>query len=143
MAAGTHGSLYFRRANRSGLLDDRAATLSRWILEDRKTEKLAERIENFELSADGEKMLLAVSNRKPDAPPDAGGDDARPTWVIAPANVPLKAGEGALSLAALQVRVEPAAEWMQMYHEVWRIERSYFYDPKFHGAPTAADERQF
>jgi tricorn protease len=143
LAAGTHGSLYFLVRTDLGRFDDRAATLSRWILEDRKTEKLAERIEHFELSADGEKMLLAVSNRKPDAPPDAGGDEARPTWVIAPANVPLKAGEGALSLAALQVRVDPAAEWMQMYHEVWRIERSYFYDPKFHGAPTAADERRY
>ena len=142
LAAGTHGSLYFLVRTDLGRFDDRAATLSRWTLEDRKTEKLAERIENFELSADGEKMLLAVSTRKPDAPPDAG-EDPRPTWTIAPANVPLKAGEGALSLAALQVRVDPAAEWMQMYHEVWRIERSYFYDPKFHGAPTVADERRY
>ena len=76
-------------------------------------------------------------------PADPGGEDAHPTWVIAPANVPLKPGEGALSLAALQVRVDPAAEWMQMYHEVWRIERSYFYDPKFHGASTVADERRY
>ncbi len=143
LAAGTHGSLYFLVRSDLGRYDDRAATLSRWIQEDRKTEKLAERIENFELSADGEKMLLAVSNRKPDAPPDPGGEEAHPTWVIVPANVPLKPGEGALSLAAMQVRVDPAAEWMQMYHEVWRIERSYFYDPKFHGAPTVADERRY
>jgi tricorn protease len=143
LTAGTHGSLYFLVRSELGRFDDRAATLSRWTLEDRKTEKLAERIENFELSADGDKMLLAVSNRKPDAPPDAGGDEARPTWVIVPANVPLKSGDGTLSLAALQVRVDPAAEWTQMYHEVWRIERSYFYDPNFHGAPTVADERRY
>jgi tricorn protease len=143
LAAGTHGSLYFLVRTDPGRFDDRAATLSRWTLEDRKTEKLAERIENFELSADGEKMLLAVSNRKPDAPADAGGEDARPTLVIVPANVPLKAGEGTLSLAAVQVRVDPAAEWMQMYHEVWRIERSYFYDPKYHGAPTVEEERRY
>ena len=142
LAAGTHGSLYFLVRTDVGRFDDRAATLSRWTLDDRKTEKLAERIEHFELSADGEKMLLAVSTRKPDAPPDLA-DESRPTLTIAPANIPLKAGEGALSLAALQVRVDPAAEWMQMYHEVWRIERSYFYDPKFHGAPTVADERRY
>src|SRR6202040_2905540 len=134
LRAGTHGSLYFLVRSDLARYDDRTATLSRWTLEDRKTEKLAERIENFELSADGEKMLLAISNRKPDRPPDARGDDGRPTWVIAPANVPWKPGEGALSLTALQVRVDPAAEWSQMYHEVWRIERSYFYDPNFHGA---------
>jgi tricorn protease len=143
LAAGTHGSLYFLVRTEPGRYDDRAATLSRWTLEDRKTEKLAERIENFELSADGEKMLLAVSNRKPDVPPDPAAEEVRPTWVIAPANVPLKSGEGTLTLTALQVRVDPAAEWAQMYHEVWRIERSYFYDPNFHGAPTVADERRY
>jgi hypothetical protein len=38
-------------------------------LEDRKTEKLADGVVSFQLSADGQKMLLAVSSRKPDAPP--------------------------------------------------------------------------
>jgi tricorn protease len=57
--------------------------------------------------------------------------------------VPLKPGEGALSFADLQVRVDPAAEWNQMYHEVWRIERAYFYDPHFHGTDTDNDERRF
>jgi tricorn protease len=143
LAAGTHGSLYFLVRADLGRYDDRAATLNRWTLDDRKTERLAERIENFELSADGEKMLLAVSNHKPDAPPSPGGDEVHPTLVIAPANVPLKAGEGTLSLSALQVRVDPAAEWAQMYHEVWRIERAYFYDPGFHGAATLEDERRY
>jgi tricorn protease len=143
LAAGTHGSLYFLVRADTGRYDDRAATLSRWTLDDRKTEKLADRIENFELSADGEKMLLAISNRKPDAPPDPGGDDVRPTWVIVPSNAPLKSGDGTISLAELQVRVDPAAEWAQMYHEVWRIERAYFYDPKFHGASTIAEERRY
>jgi tricorn protease len=143
LAAGTHGSLYFLVRSEFGRPDDRTATLSRWTLEDRKTEKLAERIEHFELSADGEKMLLAVSNRKPDGPPDPAGEETKPTLVIVPANAPVKAGEGALVLTALQVRVDPAAEWKQMYHEVWRIERSYFYDPHFHGAATVADERRY
>ena len=75
--------------------------------------------------------------------PAAGGDDPRPSWVIAPANVPVKSGEGTLSLTALDVRVDPAAEWMQMYHEVWRSERAYFYDPNYHGAHTVADERRY
>jgi len=143
LAAGAHGSLYFSVRTDAARLDDRTATLSRWTLEDRRTEKLADRIENFELSADGEKMLLALSNRKPDAPPEAAGEEIRPTWIIVPANAPLKPGDGALPLSDLQVRVDPAAEWMQMYHEVWRIERAFFYDPHFHGAPTALDERRY
>jgi tricorn protease len=43
----------------------------------------------------------------------------------------------------MQVRVNPSAEWMQMYHEVWRVERAYFYDPHFHGVDTIADEKKF
>src|SRR6267154_5009192 len=143
LAAGAHGSLYFSVRTDAARFDDRTATLSRWTLDDKKTEKLADRIESFELSADSEKMLLALSNRKPDAPPEAGGEDVRPTWIIVPANAPLKPGDGSLPLSDLQVRVDPAAEWMQMYHEVWRIERAYFYDPNFHGAPTLADERRY
>ncbi len=38
-----------------------------------------------------------------------------------------------LKLADMEVRVDPRAEWKQMYHEVWRIERDFLYDPHFHG----------
>jgi tricorn protease len=31
------------------------------------------------------------------------------------------------------MRVDPRAEWEQSYRENWRIQREYFYDPKFHG----------
>ena len=29
--------------------------------------------------------------------------------------------------------MDPRAEWMQMYHAVWRIERDFFYDSNLHG----------
>lgn len=48
-----------------------------------------------------------------------------------------------LKIAGIQVRVDPKAEWKQMYREVWRIERSYFYDPHFHGVDTAAAEKEY
>jgi len=35
------------------------------------------------------------------------------------------------------------AEWKQMYHEVWRIERSYFYDPNLHGVNSADGEKEY
>ena len=70
LATGIRGSLYFLVRADSGRYDDRAATLSRWLIDDKKIEKLAERIDSVELSADGEKMLLAVSNRKTGRPRD-------------------------------------------------------------------------
>ncbi len=33
----------------------------------------------------------------------------------------------------MEVYEEPRAMWAQMYNEVWRIERDFFYDPHFHG----------
>ena len=33
----------------------------------------------------------------------------------------------------MEVYVDPRAEWNQMYHEVWRIERDFLYDPNHHG----------
>lgn len=144
ITAGLKGSLYFEEVPISGRFGDRGAMLSRWTLEERKTEKLAEHVESFELSANGEKMLLAIAAHHPengDAPP--AGNGGPPTWIIAPANAPIKPGEGTLLLADLKVRVNPAEEWAQMYHEVWRIERAYFYDPNFHGADTVADEHHF
>ena len=32
------------------------------------------------------------------------------------------------------------AEWKQMYREVWRIERDFFYDPHYHGLDLQAAE---
>jgi len=37
--------------------------------------------------------------------------------------------------------VDPRAEWRQIHHEVWRIERDFFYDPGYHGLDLAAAEK--
>ena len=142
LAAGLKGSIYFIETPESGRFGDHGATLSRWTLEDKKTEKLAEHVDSFELSANGEKMLLALGHGSDEGggSPAGGGP---PTWIIASASAPVKPGEGALNLGDVKVRVNPPEEWEQMYHEVWRIERAYFYDPNFHGTDTVADEHHF
>ena len=137
LKTGQKGSVYVLEQPQSGRFAGHGATLSRWTQEDRKTEKLAEHVMGFELSADGKKMLLSMGNGGDD---DGGGP---PSWVIVPADAPVKPGDGALSFGELKARVVPHAEWEQMYHEVWRIERAYFYDPHFHGADTVADEKRF
>ena len=60
LVAGKPGTLYFRQAAGGNRFAERAATLSRFVFDTRKTEKLAERVASFDLSADGEKMLLAL-----------------------------------------------------------------------------------
>ncbi len=142
VVAGKPGILYFREAGGGNRFADRTAVLSRFVFDTRKTEKLAERVASFELSADGEKMLLSLT-LEGTGERGAGGAGARPTYVIVPSNAPIKPGEGTVSLADLQVRIDPAAEWKQMYHEVWRVERAYFYDPNFHGVNTVEEEKRF
>jgi len=129
---GLKGSVYVMEMPQSGRFAGRGAMLSRWTEEERKTEKLSEGVQSFEISADGNKMLLGMA-----------GDGGSPHWVIVPADAPVKPGDGELNFSDLKVRVEPKAEWAQMYHEVWRIERAFFYDSHFHGTNTVADEKRF
>jgi tricorn protease len=63
--------------------------------------------------------------------------------LIAAADKDVKPDEGVLKMADLRVYVDPQAEWKQMYHETWRIQREFFYDPHFHGLDIAASEKKY
>ncbi len=79
------------------------------------------------LSATGEKILVsqgvAVDDRF-----DAG---------------PVEPGKGVLNTGDMEVHVEPLVEWRQMYHEVWRLERDFFYDAGHHGLDLEAAEKKY
>jgi tricorn protease len=115
--------------------------LSKFDLKTRKVEKLAEGVDDFDVSSNGEKMLLSLVHPSEGAAADNPAQARQ--WVIASATAPLKPGEGVLKLAGMEVKVDPTAEWKQMYREVWRIERSYFYDPKLHGLDADAAEKKY
>jgi tricorn protease len=53
------------------------------------------------------------------------------------------ADKGKLNLEAIEVRVDPRAEWRQIFDEAWRINRDYFYDPGMHGADWPAMKRKY
>ena len=143
LAAGHAGMIYLLEEVSESLRNRNqgANTLSKFDLKTRKIERLAEAVESFDLSSNGEKMLLQL--RRGGEGPEAQNGGAPPQWVIAPAGVPLKAGEGILKLAGMEVKVDPLAEWKQMYRDVWRIERSYFYDPNLHGLDAAESEKKY
>ena len=145
LAAGKAGVIYLIEAGRNGPGGPGGGgTLSKFEIKTRKVEKLADDVTGFDLSANGEKMLLRiVRGGAIGAPRPAGQNAPPPEYVIASASAPLKSGEGVLHLADVEVKVDPVAEWKQMYHEVWRIERSYFYDPNLHGVNTADSEKEF
>jgi tricorn protease len=81
-----------------------------------------------------------------------GGDEGGPkTWGIVEAKVPgedeaakepepkslHKAGDGALKLDAMKMEVDPPAEWRQIFNEVWRQQRDYFFQKSMNGVDWA------
>jgi tricorn protease len=111
--------------------------LQMFDLKTRKTERIRENINGFWLSANGEKMLcrqqqqffIAAAGRGP-AGPAAGAAGA--------------AGAGGpLRLDTMEVYVDPRAEWEHMYHQAWRAERDFFYDPGLHGVNREAMEKKY
>lgn len=44
-----------------------------------------------------------------------------------------KVGDGKLNLSEMQVKVDPREEWRQVFHEAWRIERDFYWDPAMTG----------
>ena len=101
--------------------------VQRFELKTRKTEKVLDSVEEFDVSFDGEKMLYHEGAH----------------WFINPADKPPAPGKGMLNTGSIEVYVVPREEWKQMYHEVWRIERDFFYDPHFHGLDLQKAERAY
>jgi tricorn protease len=66
-----------------------------------------------------------------------------PNWFIASTVQPIKPGEGRVKVEDVDLQVDPVAEWNQMYREVWRMERDFFYDPKHHGLDLKAAEKKY
>ena len=138
LAAGKEGTLYLLEGG-GRFSSEGGRTLTRFVLKTKKSEKLAEHISGFDLSFDGEKMLVEMAHEDS----SGQGEGPAPTFIIAPADTPLKPGEGKLDLSKMEVRVDPRAEWRQMFHEIWQIERSFFYDPHYHGVVPDEEEAKF
>ena len=128
LKAGTNGILYLLEGPQViNTGEPTTYTLQRFDLEKRETKKILDDIKAFALSADGQKMLY----RKGDA-----------FYIVDAAKAP-EGEKGALKMADMEVYVDPPAEWRQMYREVWRIERDFFYDPNFHGLDLEEAERVY
>jgi tricorn protease len=132
MGAGKAGFIFIAEApNAPPLGVPQGVTIHKFDLEKRKLDKVIEGVSAFTLSANGEKMLIGQ-----------GAGPAR-RFTIAPSMTPMKPGEGVLKIDEMEVRVDPRAEWKQMYDEVWRIQRDFFYDPALHGLDYAGTKKKY
>jgi tricorn protease len=105
---------------------DGKRTMHKFTLKERKDEEVAP-IDNYVLSADGKKMLYIKGNG----------------YGIADAGTKPPADKGAINTNALEVKIDPAEEWPQIFDEAWRINRDYFYDPGMHGADWPAMKEKY
>ncbi len=140
LQAGKEGTLYLLEEG-GRLQADRGQTLTTFVLKTKKSKKLADHLAGFDLSFDGEKLLLEIAHDEPQGATAATGP--APTFLIVPADAPVKSDEGKLDLSKMQIRVDPGSEWRQMFHEIWQIERSFFYDPHYHGVDPNAEEAKY
>ncbi|MCK4760763.1 MAG: PD40 domain-containing protein [Candidatus Aminicenantes bacterium] len=120
LQAGDEGNLFYLEAEGLGVDGDFYGTpkLKKFDLKKRKSEELLSKVENYFLSADKKKVLYRMDR----------------SWSITSAAGKIKPGKGKLKTDDIQVKIDPAAEWRQIFDEAWRINRDYFYDPNMHGA---------
>lgn len=79
-----------------------------------------EGITSYTLSGDTKKLLYGARGGR---------------WGIVGTDAPAaKVGDGAINVAQLETKVDPRAEWANIFRETWRIQREFFYDPKMQGA---------
>lgn len=99
-------------ADRSG----NTANLMRFNAEDKKAKLVKAGIADYSLSADGKKLLLQSTGAKLEIADAAEKIDPKP-----------------INLSGLRMRIDPRAEWEQIFNETWWMQKEFFYDANLHG----------
>ena len=131
------------------------ATLNRYDIDRKRASVVQAGVGQYELTPDGRKLLYSsggnwfitsATGSGGAAPAGATGGGrgpgGRPT---APAPTPVggDGGDGKVNFEGIEVRVDPRAEWKQIYEEAWRVNRDFFYDPNMHGADWPAMKKKY
>ncbi len=106
--------------------DGPRGALKMYDLEAEKEESVLDGVQAFALSADAKKLLY----RK--------GDDEFGIVAAAAGQKDAK-----LALDTMEVKVDPRAEWRQMFDDAWRLMRDWFYDPGLHGIDWPAMRERY
>lgn len=109
------GKVVFHRKPNSGS-SDKKKPLMFYDLDKREEKTIVDDADAYQISADGKKVLVANKNSYSiaDVAPDQKVDKKLPT-------------------NQLEMTVNPKEEWKQIFNEVWRLERDFFYDKNMHG----------
>jgi tricorn protease len=126
LAAGEN-VLFLLTSKSASLFDPPDLTVSRLDASAGQSVPFLTGVSSWDFSPDGKRALYQQGNQ----------------WAVCSTAAPPKFGEGLLPTQYLEVRVDPRAAWRQMYHEVWRLLRDFFYDPGSHGLDLKATEARY
>ena len=121
LQTGAAGHIYYLRTA------DGRTSLNRYDLNARKNEVLVPEASDYIVSADAKKLMYRNANN----------------WSIVPTTKPAPPAEGRIAVDTIEVRVDPQAEWKQIFDEAWRINRDYFYAPNMHGVDWAKQKAKY
>ena len=130
LQAGEAGQLYYLENPPdigSAAGPDAGASLHKYDFKQRKDEVTLTGVDGYRISADRKKI----------------GFRSREAWSIVPAGQKPELGKGKIDTEAVEVRVDPLAEWNQIFNEAWRINRDYFYATNMHGADWKAMREKY
>ena len=108
-----------------GTLKGESSALRVYDLEKRKDQVVAEDVDAYSVSFDGQKILIrkdkdySVVDAKPDATKDSDGVKK-------------------LDLSHMRELVDPAQEWTEMFNNGWRLERDLFFSTAMNGVDWKA-----
>ncbi len=114
------GKVVYRRMPRTGS-SDRQTPIVFYDLAEREESTIIDDADGFTVSADGKKILMV-----------SGGSFM--IINVAPSQKP----KSPLPVDQMTMIVDPVAEWRQIFTDVWRLFRDYFYVENMHGADWEA-----
>lgn len=115
------GDYHSLEAVDGGILYQSEGSLHHFIIEKVKDEEVLDKVSNFVLAGNGDKIMYRSGS----------------TYGIVDLSAGQKAGAGELSLDGLDMKIDPKKEWNQIYTDGWRIFRDYYYVENMHGVDWA------
>jgi tricorn protease len=129
----------------AGPLPGQAPAIHIFDLKEQKDAVLVNGAHQFALSFDGKKVLYEAP-KKPEGDSAERFGPVERTFGIVDSVMPKdphKVGDGVLNLAGMQAEVDPRAEWRQIFNEVWRQERDYFFEAAMDGVDWKAQREKY
>ncbi|MFZ6774657.1 S41 family peptidase [Undibacterium sp. SXout7W] len=123
LTVASDGALFFLERPQPGASNEpppdrsrNTANLMRFHMEDKKAKLVKAGIHDYSMSADHKKLLLEYTGSKLEITDAVEKIETKP-----------------INLSGLKMRIDPRAEWEQIFNETWWMEKEFFYDANLHG----------